>query len=168
MSHSSSLTRRGAASSRHSSSLNDGGDSAPFTVDSSSIPRGGDAAASKVPTLSKATSFGMKQNDNDHSPFSFVIGNVTMAALPTWTGLCLKTVLGMTVALYVLNQKHALPKPLSAVVSKALFWPTLPITVSRRIGTWTTVVDKTVVMGGAPFGFLGFPERLYQDYGVSL
>jgi len=32
--------------------------------------------------------------------------------------------------LYFLNQKHfLLPKPISAIVSKILFWPTLPITV---------------------------------------
>jgi hypothetical protein len=31
-----------------------------------------------------------------------------------------QTALGLTVALYVLNQKHCLPKPLSAVVSKAI------------------------------------------------
>ena len=78
-----------------------------------------------------------------------------------------KTFLGVTVGLYILNQKHLLPKPLSRVVSKALFWPTLPITVSKRLGAWVTVVDDTVVMGGAPFGFWGIPETLYQEFGVS-
>ena len=90
------------------------------------------------------------------------------AALPTWTGACLKGCLAVTVALYVLNQKHLLPKPLSAIVSKALFWPTLPITASRRLGAWSTVVDDTVIIGGAPFGFVKFPERLYNEYGVSM
>lgn len=88
------------------------------------------------------------------------------SVLPSWTGACVKVFAGITVCLYVLNQKHLLPKPLSRIVSKALFWPTLPITVSKRLGSWTTVVDDTVILGGAPFGFAGIPERLY-DYGVS-
>jgi hypothetical protein len=92
--------------------------------------------------------------------------NVTAAAIPQITTLALRTVLGITVALYILNQKHALPRPLSAVVSKTLFWPTMPITASRRIGKWITRIDNTVVMGGAPFGFLEYPEKLYEDYGV--
>lgn len=29
-----------------------------------------------------------------------------------------------------------------------------------------TDIDDAVVMGGAPFGFIGMPERLYDDYGV--
>ena len=79
-----------------------------------------------------------------------------------------RLLLGATVALYVLNQKHLLPRPLSAVVSKALFWPTLPITASKRWGKkWFTPIDDTIIVGGAPFGFLGLPERLYEDYGVS-
>lgn len=73
----------------------------------------------------------------------------------------------MTVVLIVLNQKALLPKPLAAVVSKVLFWPTLPITVGLRLGKWSTEIDDTVVMGGAPFGFAGIPETLYQEYGVS-
>ena len=28
-------------------------------------------------------------------------------------------------------------------------------------------MDDTVIIGGAPFGFVNFPERLYNDYGVS-
>lgn len=93
--------------------------------------------------------------------------NVTTAAIPNIAALTLRSFLGVTIALYVLNQKHLLPQPLSAVVSKALFWPTLPITASRRIGKWTTTIDKTVSIGGAPFGFLGFPEQLYEKQGVS-
>jgi hypothetical protein len=92
--------------------------------------------------------------------------NVTVAAIPQITGLALRTVLGVTVALYVLNQKHMLPRQLGAVVSKTLFWPTLPITASKRIGKWITRIDETVVMGGAPFGFLNYPEQLYEEYGV--
>ena len=78
----------------------------------------------------------------------------------------MRVMLWVTVGLYILNQKHLLPKPLSAVVSKALFWPTVPITVGRRIGKWQTVVDETVIMGGAPFGFAGIPDYLYEQYGV--
>ena len=88
------------------------------------------------------------------------------AALPSF-GSVVKTCLGITVALYVLNQKHLLPKPLSRIVSKVLFWPTMPITVARRIGSWTTAVDDTVIMGGAPFGFAGIPDKLYNQFGVS-
>jgi len=80
----------------------------------------------------------------------------------------MKSCLAVTVVLYVLNQKHLLPKPLSAVVSKALFYPSLPITAVRRLGTWSTVVDDTVIVGGAPFQFVQFPEKLYHEYGVSV
>ncbi len=80
--------------------------------------------------------------------------------------LCFRSVAFATITLYVLNQKHMLPKPLGSVVSKALFWPTLPITASRRIGKWTTVVDNAVVLGGAPFGFMNYPEKLYSQFRV--
>jgi hypothetical protein len=92
--------------------------------------------------------------------------NTTAAAAIPSLGACLKATLGVTVALYILNQKHLLPRPLSAVVSQALFWPTLPITVAVRLGKWETVIDDTVVMGGAPFGFARLPEKLYEQYGV--
>ena len=74
-----------------------------------------------------------------------------------------------TLSLYILNQKHLLPKHLSQVVSKVvkifskfaflleyqdlhastkvLFWPTLPITISKRLGKWVTRVDDTVLIG---------------------
>jgi hypothetical protein len=81
--------------------------------------------------------------------------------------VCFKIALGITTTLYILNQSHLLPKPLSAVVSKTLFWPTLPITVLKRLGRWTTCVDETVIMGGAPFGFAGLPESLHDNHGVS-
>jgi hypothetical protein len=71
-----------------------------------------------------------------------------------------------TAVLYGMNQLALLPPELSSVVSRALFWPTLPITVARRVGKWTTVIDDTVVMGGAPFGFVHLPERLLREYGV--
>ncbi len=92
---------------------------------------------------------------------------VRIAAIPYAATFAFRTIFIVTAALYLLNQKHVLPRPLSAFVSKTLFWPTLPITVSRRVGKWMTQIDDTIVMGGAPFGFLNFPERLYKDYGVS-
>ena len=88
------------------------------------------------------------------------------ATLPRWSRLGLRILFGATATLYVLNQKHLLPKHLSGFVSKTLFWPTLPITVSRRIGKWTTDIDDAVVIGGAPLGFIGMPERLHDDRGV--
>jgi hypothetical protein len=115
--------------------------------------------------------FSKKSDDDDDDigespPMLLQWKNVTAAAIPQLTTLTLRTVLGITVALYILNQKHALPRPLSALVSKTLFWPTMPITASRRIGKWVSRIDETVVMGGAPFGFLDYPEKLYEDYGV--
>jgi hypothetical protein len=80
--------------------------------------------------------------------------------------LSFKALFAATVALYAMNQLAWLPPELSSLVSRALFWPTLPITVVRRVGKWTTVIDDTVVMGGAPFGFVHLPERLLRNYGV--
>jgi len=80
--------------------------------------------------------------------------------------------------LYVLNQAHVLPPRLSSVVSKVLFWPTLPITASRRIGKWVTPVptsldwhdnnsdDYNVIIGGVPISILNMPQVLHRDYGV--
>ena len=78
----------------------------------------------------------------------------------------LKWSLGAIITLYILNQQQLLPKPLSSIVSKTLFWPTLPITVSRRIGRWSTVIDDAVVLGGAPFGFAKIPHKLHDEYNV--
>lgn len=86
--------------------------------------------------------------------------------LPQFVQIASKFAFGAIVTLYILNQQHALPKPLSAVVSKTLFWPTLPITMSKRIAKWTTVIDDSVLLGGAPFGWLNYPQRLYEDHNV--
>jgi len=104
-------------------------------------------------------------SDDSRGPTT-TIATLLGAALPRWSRLGLRIFFGATATLYVLNQKHLLPKPLSSVVSRALFWPTLPITVSRRIGKWVTDIDDTVVLGGAPFGWVGMPERLYDDKAV--
>ena len=58
-----------------------------------------------------------------------------------------------------------LPPALSAVASKAYFYPTLPLTYARlhllppRAGLWTAIDDK-VLVGAAPCGALRHPERL--------
>ena len=106
-----------------------------------------------------------EKSSSSSKPFH---GLSVTSAIPYVAGFTMKAFLGATVVLYILNQKHALPRPLSAFVSRTLFWPTLPITVSRRIGRWTTRIDDTVVMGGAPFGFLDYPETLHDKYGVRI
>lgn len=88
------------------------------------------------------------------------------SGLPSFATLCLRTAAVATITLYVLNQKHMLPMPMGRAVSKLLFWPTIPITISRRIGKWTTVVDNAVVIGGAPFGWCGYPEKLSRRFNV--
>lgn len=92
--------------------------------------------------------------------------SMVFSGIPYFATLCLRSVAIATVTLYVLNQKHMLPMPMGRVVSKILFWPTIPITVSRRIGKWTTVVDNAVVLGGAPFGWCGYPEKLSRQFNV--
>jgi len=121
--------------------------------------------------LSEPTPIGNPDDDPEKAkspPTTSWTTNLTSLVVPNIASIGLRTVLGLTVALYILNQKHALPRPLSSIVSKTLFWPTLPITISRRIGKWTTQIDETVVIGGAPFGFLKYPDKLYRDYGVRL
>jgi len=76
-------------------------------------------------------------------------------------------VFGAASILYILNQKHLLPRPLSAVVSKVLFWPTFPITYYRRYGKWISKIDDTLLMGGAPINLLNYPEILRKEYGVK-
>jgi len=106
-------------------------------------------------------------NISAHPTFKAPYGVAAALSPHVALGIALKTVLGITAALYLLNQSHLLPKPLAAVVSKVLFYPTLPITASKRIGNWVTQIDKTVVMGGAPLGFLKYPQRLKDEYGVK-
>jgi hypothetical protein len=113
----------------------------------------------------------MKQSSNSTSSSDTSIPTSTIGAsallLPS-IGVLLRLTLGATVALYILNQKHLLPYPISKVVSHVLFWPTLPITISKRLGKWYTPIDETVIMGGAPFGFANIPELLYEQYDVRV
>mmetsp|Transcript_902 Transcript_902/g.1105 ORF Transcript_902/g.1105 Transcript_902/m.1105 type:complete len:261 (+) Transcript_902:24-806(+) len=109
-----------------------------------------------------------KDDDSKRPPDSDPLltnGSITAAAISQITRLALlKAFLGIIAVLYILNQQHLLPRQLSAIVSQVLFWPTLPITLSRRIGKWITRVDDTVLIGGAPYG--NYPEKLYGEHGV--
>jgi atypical dual specificity phosphatase len=99
-----------------------------------------------------------------HSP----VWKVLLSALPpnkVALSHCLRAGLTLTVALYLLNQNHCLPRPLSGLVSRVLFYPTLPITVLRRLGTsWETVIDDTVLLGGVPL--CGRLQALHRDHDV--
>ncbi|KAL7481419.1 hypothetical protein ACHAW6_007101 [Cyclotella cf. meneghiniana] len=97
------------------------------------------------------------------SPSPAFTSSAVFSGIPTIAKLCLRSIAIATVTLYILNQKHMLPKPLGRVVSRALFWPTIPITVSRRLGKWTTEVDNAVIIGGAPFGFMKYPEKFAKQ-----
>jgi hypothetical protein len=46
---------------------------------------------------------------------------------------------------YVLFQLKVLPKPIARVVSKLLFYPTMPITALLRTGNYWTPIDDTVL-----------------------
>jgi len=101
-----------------------------------------------------------------HQPNGKVVSPQFIAAASfSFAKSSLRLIFGVTCVLYVMNQRHLLPTTLSSVVSKVLFWPTLPITYVRRIGKWSTIVDDTVVIGGVPVPFFA-PERLYEDYDV--
>ncbi len=105
------------------------------------------------------------------TPFRFIKFNeftspLIFSSLPSFGSTLFRTAAIATFTLYILNEKHMLPMPVGTVVSRALFWPTIPITISKRIGKWTTVVDSTVVIGGAPFGWCGYPERLSRQFNV--
>ncbi|CAB9508812.1 Phosphatidylglycerophosphatase and protein-tyrosine phosphatase 1 [Seminavis robusta] len=111
------------------------------------------------------TSAGGNDGGGYNRPLS--IANITDTAYSVVpTGTYLKGCLALSVALYVLNQKHFLPRPLASIVSKVFFWPTLPLTAGKLYGKWSTAIDNTVVLGAAPFGFANVPERLYNEYGV--
>jgi Protein-tyrosine phosphatase len=100
-----------------------------------------------------------KDNDDDE--------NYVPKALPLLQ-LCSVWKVGLTtciLTLYILNQKHLLPLPLSSWVSRMTFWPTLPWTWIRlgllNPGGWMTKVDDVVWLGGIPFP-AGGAKRLHQ------
>lgn len=137
-------------------------------------------------------------DDDDDADASFLARTAASGApLSSFLGSAAKICLTITIGLYIANQKHLLPKPLSAVVSKVLFWPTLPITAGKRwwLATlsssslrrnkskaisdddnnnaaslqgdgWMTQIDDTVILGGAPFGWLGIPDTLARQHNV--
>jgi atypical dual specificity phosphatase len=63
---------------------------------------------------------------------------------------------------YAAFQKKLLPKPISAVVSRIFFLPTLPITALLRLGNYWTPIDDTLMLGCAPVAILGHPEKLHK------
>lgn len=118
-------------------------------------------------TNNSGSNNGKKPNDDGGEQIVMIWSLLRNVAIKATSKVVLQTAFGVVVTLYVLNQNHLLPRPISSIVSRTLFWPTMPITASRRIGKWVTRIDETVVMGGAPFGFLNYPEKLYQEYNVS-
>ena len=125
------------------------------------------AAAAAAAALQKHD--GCKDVCENRDPIHSIHRRLLRQSLLTFIPIPWKSMLGITVvALYALNQSHLLPRPLSGLVSRALFWPTLPITVVRRNWgrDWTTEIDDTVLMGGAPFGFCNIPRALYHEQGV--
>jgi len=63
---------------------------------------------------------------------------------------------------FFLFQKKLLPLPISKIVSKLFFLPTFPFTALLRLGNYWTKIDDTLILGCAPFGFLGHPDMLYK------
>lgn len=68
----------------------------------------------------------------------------------------------ITGCLYVLFQKKLLPRPISRIVSRLFFYPTFPLTLLMRLGNYWTVMDDTVILGCAPLGMLGVPQKLHD------
>ena len=64
--------------------------------------------------------------------------------------------------IYALFQKKLLPKAISKVVAKVLFYPTYPITTLIRLGNFWTDVDETVILGCAPMSIFEHPQQLYR------
>lgn len=63
-----------------------------------------------------------------------------------------------------LQQQQTLPS--NALLSKLLFWPTLPFTILKRYKDWVTLLDDDIVaIGGVPLGNL--PKRLQEEMNVS-
>lgn len=127
--------------------------------------------------FSSASSIKQQQQHNfglDHTTIRHKTNNIPsffmIRYISSMIPIICKSCIFVSISLYLLNQKHLLPKPLSRIVSNVMFWPTIPITmINRNIlneHKWITTIDDTVIMGGAPFGFMNFPKLLYQTYGV--
>ena len=91
-------------------------------------------------------------------------------ALKVWSrlqGSCNASKIGLLTfasvsILYGMFQKKMLPQNVSTVVSKLMFFPTLPFTYLQRVGNLFTEVDSTVILGTAPLQLLGHPKELYS------
>ena len=95
-----------------------------------------------------------------------------MIPLSAWAGtlaLLRRAILTMGTTFFLgfgLFTQRLLPHRLSAVASRAYFYPTLPLTYARltllppHAGLWTEV-DDHVVVGAAPCAWLRHPERLH-------
>jgi atypical dual specificity phosphatase len=125
-------------------------------------------SATSVKTSSKKRKDGDdNDDDDDEEKDNKGVQKYSAIVAPKLVKTGVQTFLGTTILLYVLNQKHMLPRPLSAFVSRKLFWPTLPITISRRFRSWYTEIDENVVLGGLPLGFMNIPETLQEKYNVK-
>ena len=113
----------------------------------------------------KISASSSSKKDSPSTPFfNFNAANTTSAiALNGISSVFSKLAITTVVALYILNQQHMLPRNLSGFVSKTLFYPTLPITLSRRINKWVTPIDDTVLLGGAPLSFFNMPQYLHKQ-----
>lgn len=113
----------------------------------------------------KISASSSSKKDSPSTPlFNFNAANTTSAiAFNGISSIFSKLAITTVVALYILNQQHMLPRNLSGFVSKTLFYPTLPITLSRRINKWVTPIDDTVLLGGAPLSFLNMPKYLHKQ-----
>jgi len=63
---------------------------------------------------------------------------------------------------YALFQKKMLPLAASRIVSKVMFYPSMPLTAITRWGNYWTPIDDTLMLGCPPFGFAGHPKELYN------
>lgn len=67
---------------------------------------------------------------------------------------------------YLMFQKKLFNKGATRIISKLLFYPTLPITLLLRYGNIFTAIDDTIYLGCAPVACLGHPNRLRQELDV--
>ena len=80
------------------------------------------------------------------------MANASLHGRIAWWGLL---ALGLT---YTLFQKKMLPRPISKIVARLLFYPTYPFTYMLRLKNWHTSVDDTLILGVAPMSLLGHPQ----------